>query len=157
MPCGIRLQAHSSRLKRLPQVTKGWELIGMKKLFAILGAASLAFSTPPMLKGQTAAPGSQSRATTGNAKNGGELYLKYSCYACHGYSGQNGPGTRLVPSRMSLPGFTSYIRNPRQMPPYTAKVVPDAEAADIFAYLQTLPRSPSAKDIPLLKQILSEK
>jgi mono/diheme cytochrome c family protein len=133
-------------------------LIGMKKLFAVLGVASLAFSIPPALKGQTAAPVLQKgAATTGNVKNGGELYLKYSCYACHGYSGQNGPGTRLVPSRMSLQGFTSYIRNPRQMPPYTAKVVPDAEAADIFAYLQTLPRSPSAKDIPLLNQILSEK
>ena len=130
----------------------------MKKMFAVVGVAVLAFSIPSTLKGQTAAPISQKgSATTGNATNGRELYLKYSCYACHGYSGQNGPGTRLVPTRMSLPGFTAYIRNPRQMPPYTAKVVPDREAADIFAYLQTLPPSPPAKDIPLLNQILLEK
>ena len=94
---------------------------------------------------------------TGNAKNGQALYIKYSCYACHGYSGQNGPGTRLVPTRMNVQGFTAYVRNPRQMPPYTAKVVPDAELADIWTYLQTLPRSPSAKDVPLLIQILNEK
>jgi hypothetical protein len=42
------------------------------------------------------------------------------------------------------------------MPPYTAKAVPDAHLADIFAYLQTLPRSPSAKEIPLLTEILNE-
>ena len=129
----------------------------MKNLLVVLGAAALAFSIDAPLNGQTPATASQATGTAGNVKNGKELYLKYSCYACHGYSGQNGPGTRLVPSRMSLPGFTAYIRNPRQMPPYTAKVVSDAEAADIFAYLQTLPRSPSAKDIPLLNQILSEK
>ena len=32
----------------------------------------------------------------GNAAHGKELFLKYSCYACHGFSGQNGPGARLV-------------------------------------------------------------
>jgi len=121
-----------------------------------LGAASLTFPIF-VARAQTPAASSQRTSAAGNAKNGGELYLKYSCYACHGYSGQNGPGTRLVPTRMALPAFTAYVRNPRQMPPYTAKVVPDAELADIWAYLQTLPRSPSATDIPLLIQILNEK
>jgi mono/diheme cytochrome c family protein len=123
---------------------------------ALLAAAGLMLSVTAA-KAQTPRASQQGGIATGNAKNGGELYLKYSCYACHGYSGQNGPGTRLVPTRMALPAFTAYVRNPRQMPPYTAKVVPDAELADIWAYLQTLPRSPSAKDIPLLNQILSEK
>jgi len=124
-----------------------------------LALAAAAGLTLPLtaLKAQTPAVASQTTSPTGNAKNGGELYLKYSCYACHGYSGQNGPGTRLVPTRMTVPAFTAYVRNPRQMPPYTAKVVPDAELADIWAYLQTLPRSPLPKDIPLLTQILNEK
>jgi len=123
---------------------------------ALLAVAWLMF---PITGVNAQAPGATSQRTsaTGNAKNGRELYLKYSCYACHGYSGQNGPGTRLVPARMTVPGFTAYVRNPRQMPPYTAKVVPDAELADIWAYLQTLPRSSSPKDIPLLIQILNEK
>jgi hypothetical protein len=43
------------------------------------------------------------------------------------------------------------------MPPYTAKAVPDSNLADIFAYLQTLPVSPSSKEIPLLIEILNEK
>lgn len=106
---------------------------------------------------QPAGATSQGGAARADVKRGGELYLNYKCYACHGYSGQNGPGMRLVPARMTLPVFTAYIRNPRQMPPYTAKAVPDAHLADIFAFLQTLPRSPSSKDIPLLIQILNEK
>ena len=123
---------------------------------ALLAAASLMLPIA-VAKAQTLGAASQATSPTGNAKNGRELYLKYSCYACHGYSGQNGPGTRLVPARMTVPVFTGYVRNPRQMPPYTAKVVPDAELADIWAYLQTLPRSPSPKDVPLLIQILNER
>ena len=125
-------------------------------LFALLSAAWLML---PITAAMAQTPRATSQATNpaGNANNGRDLYLKYSCYACHGYSGQTGPGARLVPTRLNVPGFTAYVRNPRQMPPYTAKVVPDAELADIWAYLQTLPRSPSPKDIPLLIQILNEK
>ncbi len=123
---------------------------------ALLAAAWLMLPVAAA-KAQTPGVASQPTRPAGNAVNGRDLYLKYSCYACHGYSGQNGPGTRLVPARMSAPAFTAYVRNPRQMPPYTAKVVPDAELGDIWAYLQTLPRSPSPRDIPLLTQILDEK
>ena len=56
--------------------------------------------------------------------------------------------------RMNATQFMSYVRNPARMPPYTAKVVTDAQMADIFAYIQTLKVSPAAKDIPLLNQLL---
>ena len=93
----------------------------------------------------------------GNAQNGKELYLKYSCYACHGYDGHGGAGARLVPMRMNVPGFTAYVRNPRQMPPYTARVLSDAQLADLFAFIKSLPESPPAKDIPLLTRIINQK
>src|SRR5438105_4496596 len=89
----------------------------------------------------------------GDAKKGRELYLKYSCYSCHGFDGHGGAGARLVPMKIPLAGFTAYVRNPRQMPPYTAKALPDADLGDIWAYIRTLPESPAAKDIPLLKEI----
>jgi mono/diheme cytochrome c family protein len=96
----------------------------------------------------------------GNAAKGKDLYLKYSCYACHGFSGQNGPGARLVPMKIAQAGFVSYIRNPprpNQMPSYSAKAVPDAEMADIYAYIKSLPDSATpAKNIPLLNQIVNE-
>ncbi len=104
---------------------------------------------------QTAAAqtNSATAATQGNPKAGEALYLKYGCYQCHGYSGQNGPGARLVPVRMNATQFTSYVRNPARMPPYSVKVVPDAQLADIYAYIRTLKLSPAAKDIPLLNQL----
>jgi mono/diheme cytochrome c family protein len=93
----------------------------------------------------------------GNAQNGKTLYVKYSCYACHGFDGHGGPGTRLVPMRMNLPGFTAYLKNPRQMPPYTSKVLSDEQAADIWAYIKSIPESPPASAIPLLSRIISGK
>jgi mono/diheme cytochrome c family protein len=93
----------------------------------------------------------------GNVQSGKELYLKYSCYACHGYDGHGGAGARLVPMRMNPPGFTAYVRNPRQMPPYTAKVLSDAQLADLFAYIKSLPESPPASNIALLTRIINQK
>ena len=93
-------------------------------------------------------------APAGNAQQGKELYLKYSCYACHGYDGHGGSGARLVPLAMTPARFTAYVHNPRRMPPYTQKVLSDAQLADLFAYIKSLPASPSADQIPLLKRIM---
>lgn len=102
-----------------------------------------------------------SYAQVADAKKGKDLFLRYSCYACHGFSGQNGPGARLVPARMAQAAFIAYVRNPPRanlMPSFSAKVVPDAEMADIYAYVRTLPDSaPAVKSIPALNQILTEK
>ena len=88
---------------------------------------------------------------------GKDLYLKYSCYACHGYDGHGGAGARLVPLAMTLPRFTAYVHNPRRMPPYTEKVLSDAQLADLFAYIKSLPASPPADQIPLLTRIMADR
>jgi mono/diheme cytochrome c family protein len=96
----------------------------------------------------------------GDAAKGKELYLKYTCYGCHGFSGQNGPGLRLVPMRMTQANFTNLVRSPgapQRMPPYSAKVLSDAQLGDIWAYLKTLKDAPAAKDIPLLQALKAEK
>jgi hypothetical protein len=36
------------------------------------------------------------------------------------------------------------------MPPYEAKVLPDQDVADIYAFVKQLPAPRDAKDIPLL-------
>jgi len=104
----------------------------------------------PSLRAQTAPP-------SGNAAQGKDLYARYSCYACHGYDGHGGAGARLVPMRMNQPGFTAYLRNPRQMPPYTDKVLTEAQAADLWAFIKAMPESPAADRIPLLSRIINEK
>ena len=95
----------------------------------------------------------------GNANAGKEIWNKYTCYGCHGFSGQNGPGLRLVPMRMTVENFTKLVRGPGQpnrMPPYSEKVLSDAQLTDVWAYLKTLPDAPQAKDIKVLQDIKSE-
>lgn len=95
----------------------------------------------------------QQPAPKGDAGKGKELYIKYSCYACHSFDGHGGAGARLAPMKMMLPVFTMYVRGPRQMPAYREKVMSDAELADVWAYLKTIPESPPAKSIALLKEL----
>jgi mono/diheme cytochrome c family protein len=96
-----------------------------------------------------------------DASKGKELYdKKYLCSACHGFSGQNGVGARLVPMKLTQAAFMAYVRHPHDtptgMPPYTAKVLPDQELADIYGYIKSLPDSAKkAKDIPILNDILN--
>jgi len=59
---------------------------------------------------------------------------------------------------MVVARFSGYVRSPRgRMPPYTDKVLTEAQVEDLFAYVKSLPPSPVAKDIPLLSRIIGEK
>ena len=95
----------------------------------------------------------QSKIASGDPARGKELYVKYTCYACHSFDGHGGAGARLVPMKMLLPVFTAYIRSPRQMPAYRAKVISDAQLGDIWAYIKSIPESPAPQNIPLLKEL----
>jgi len=91
---------------------------------------------------------------SGSARNGRKLFESYGCYQCHGREAQGGLGTgpRLGPKPIPFTAFQSYVRHPSgQMPPYTAKVVPEKDLADIYAFLQSVKQPPPVKDIPLLK------
>jgi ubiquinol-cytochrome c reductase cytochrome c subunit len=90
-------------------------------------------------------------APKGNAENGKALFMKIGCYECHGREGQGAvTGPRLNQNPITYARFNTYLRKPSgEMPPYTTKVVTDQQAADIYAFLQSLPKPPA--DIPLLK------
>ena len=95
----------------------------------------------------------QTRAV--DAQNGKRLFLKNGCYECHGYGGQGGAaGARLAQTKLTLPAFTAYVRNPAPggMPPYRPKIMTDQELADVFAYIKTFPEPPPLSSIPLLNQ-----
>ena len=95
----------------------------------------------------------------GNAENGEMLFKEYHCYACHGYTGETGAGTRLNPPRMNQNGFITYVRNPvnTRMPPYRQAEATDQKLADIYAYVVAMElNSPEVSDIPLLRAILEE-
>ncbi len=100
------------------------------------------------------APPKADNAPTGNAKNGKAIYTTAGCYECHGREAQGGAGTgpKLGPAPIAYAAFVFQVRTPRdQMPPYTAKVLSDAELADIYAFVQAAPQPPKVDSIPLLK------
>jgi ubiquinol-cytochrome c reductase cytochrome c subunit len=109
----------------------------MKRYFVALSLAAAVFV--PVLAQESA-----------NAESGKKLFFKNGCYECHGTVGQGGTGPRLAPRPLAAAALTAYVRKPGGgMPPYSAKVMTDAEVADIRAYLATIPEPP--KDLPLLK------
>jgi ubiquinol-cytochrome c reductase cytochrome c subunit len=101
-----------------------------------------------------AAAAQQPSAPAGNSDHGKTLYQQVGCYECHGFAGQGSQATGPRLSRTELPfeSFLSQLRHPQsQMPPYEAAVLPDQEAADIYAYVRQMPAPRDPKSIPLLK------
>jgi ubiquinol-cytochrome c reductase cytochrome c subunit len=91
-------------------------------------------------------PAASQSAPAGNAEAGRQLFVRKGCYQCHGREGQGAPitGPRLGPNPLALAAFARAVRTPRaQMPPYTEKLVSDAELADIRAFLDSRPRPTS--------------
>jgi ubiquinol-cytochrome c reductase cytochrome c subunit len=117
------------------------------KILTITASLSLA------LQAQTPAPQPAAPAAArGNAETGKKLFDSVGCYQCHGYVGQGGAGARLAPRPLAYTAFSNYVRKPTgQMPPYTVKVVTDAQLADIYAYLQSITEPPAVDSIPILK------
>ena len=108
-------------------------------------------------QGQT--PPANAAAQAGSAVNGQKLFNSIGCWQCHGYSAQGiRPGqvldrTRIARTPLPFARFTAYIRMPTEdMPPYTAKVMSDAQLADIYAFLKAIPPPRDSKEIPLLNQ-----
>src|ERR1041385_5912394 len=97
-----------------------------------------------------AAAGAQT-APSGNAENGRKLFAADGCYQCHGYVGQGSVtagGVRIAPTPIAYAAFEKYLRAPTgEMPPYGPKILPDQQLADIYAYLQSIPRPPARNTI----------
>jgi mono/diheme cytochrome c family protein len=113
----------------------------------ILALSGIALSLGTAVSQQPAAP-------AGNADHGRTLYQEVGCYACHGLAGQGAQATGPRLSRTQLPfeGFLLQLRHPQsQMPPYEAAVLPDDDAADVYAYVRQMPGPGDPKGIPLLK------
>src|SRR5437867_10929650 len=89
----------------------------------------------------------------GNIENGKKQFKDHGCASCHSYSGQGGAGARLAQNPITFQTFVSYVRKPKgTMPPF-GNQIPEAELADIYAYIKSVPPSPDPKTIPLLNQI----
>jgi mono/diheme cytochrome c family protein len=110
----------------------------MKKTIAVLAAAVLL------------APA----AHAADAAKGKEAFLKHGCFQCHGTQGQGGSGgAKIAPDPIPKDTFIGFVRSTnRAMPPYREAILSDADLGDIYAYLQSIPKPPDPKTIPLLSQ-----
>ena len=102
---------------------------------AIIGPAMLAAQAPP----QQAPPS----AAASSIERGRVDFVKVGCAQCHGREAQGSPttGPRLGPGGLPYQAFSRYVRAPRlQMPPYSEKILPDTQLADLYAFVQSRPK-----------------
>ena len=98
-----------------------------------------------------------SSAVAADAAKGKADFMKYGCWQCHGTEGQGSAitsaGKVLAPDPMPLETFVAFVRSTnRAMPPYSEKVLPNEDLADMHAYLSTIPKAKDYKTSPLLSQ-----
>jgi len=108
----------------------------------------------PRQKTQPPAPAAKESKPVEDAAKGKRLYATYGCYECHGYQGQGSTaaGPRIAPAPVPKDAFLAYVRQPSgEMPPYSERVISDADLADIRAFLATIPKGPNSDEVPLLK------
>jgi len=99
--------------------------------------------------------GGQQAAPKGDAKEGQKLFAAIGCWECHGSEAQGGAitGPRLAHTALPFAAVLQQLRVPQNaMPPYEPAVVSDADVANIYAWLESLPAPQTAASIPLLNQ-----
>jgi ubiquinol-cytochrome c reductase cytochrome c subunit len=95
-------------------------------------------------------------AVAASAENGKKLFVQHGCWQCHGFEGQgsvaSSGGRVLTDTQLPLEALKAYVRAPTgSMPPFREQILPDSDLDDIYAYLESIPKPKSAKDIPLLQ------
>jgi ubiquinol-cytochrome c reductase cytochrome c subunit len=95
-------------------------------------------------------------AVAASAENGRKVFVTHGCWQCHGFEGQGSVATSngAVLSNTELPfeAFEGFVRGTnRAMPPYREAILPSADLADIYAFLQSVPKPRDVSSIPLLK------
>jgi mono/diheme cytochrome c family protein len=114
------------------------------KTFALTFLATLALGS--VACAQQAAP-------NGSVENGAKHFKTDGCYQCHGASanGASLTGPKLSQTGLPFEAFLMQLRKPSsEMPPYESAVLTDQTAADIYAFVKSLPPSPKAQDVPLI-------
>ena len=115
--------------------------------------APLIIATALAAGGTSAYAQQPSDAPRGNAAKGKTLFVERACWQCHGREAQGGgaAGPRLAGRVSPWPAFSRYVRRPtEEMIPFTVKVLPDQELADIYAWLRSIPAPPPVASIPQL-------
>jgi mono/diheme cytochrome c family protein len=120
----------------------------MRTAIRLLIVASALVSQAPVRAQDAATP-------QGNAEKGKKLFVERGCWQCHGLAAHGGgiAGPRLAGRVTPWPAFSRYVRRPtEEMVPYTEKMLPETELADIYAWLKAIPAPPAVSSIPQLNR-----
>jgi mono/diheme cytochrome c family protein len=95
-------------------------------------------------------------AFAASAENGKKAFVANGCWQCHGFEGQGSVatsnGTVIAHTQLPFEAFENFVRSTnRAMPPYREAILSKSDLADIYAYLQSIPKPQDANSIPLLK------
>ena len=87
-----------------------------------------------------------------SAEKGKAAYVRHGCWQCHGFDGQGSvAGSKIAPNPLPFEAFSDFVRTTGgAMPPYQKAILSDEDLADIYAYLQSVPKARDPKTIPLL-------
>src|SRR5215472_10721735 len=96
----------------------------------------------------------QPGALAASVEKGKQAFVQHGCWQCHGYQGQGGiAGLKLAPDPIPFETLSNFVRTTnRAMPPFSKAILSDEDLADIYAYLQSIPKGPDPSSIPLLNQ-----
>jgi ubiquinol-cytochrome c reductase cytochrome c subunit len=96
----------------------------------------------------------QSNGFAASVENGKRVFMRVGCWQCHGTVGQGGvTGPKLAPGPIPLDALSAFVRSTnRAMPAYREQVLSNEDLADIYAYLQSIPKGPDSANILPLNQ-----
>ncbi len=96
----------------------------------------------------------QSGALAASAEQGRVEFLKHGCWQCHGERGQGGvTGPKLAPGPIPFDTLKNFVRTTdRNMPPFREEILSNDALVDIYAYLESIPKTQDPKSIPLLNR-----
>lgn len=102
------------------------------RLLPRIVSMGLLFLCPLFFSGCSAPPG--------NAADGKKWYLMNNCQACHGVHGDDGRAVKIAGIDMGFGGFVRKLRTTDApiMPPFPESKISKQDAADIYAYLQSI-------------------
>jgi ubiquinol-cytochrome c reductase cytochrome c subunit len=97
-----------------------------------------------------------SPALAASAELGKAAFMRHGCWECHGTMGQGSIATSggkpLAPDPLPWEAFSAYVRSTNgAMPPFSEKILSDEDLAEIYAYVQSIPKPPDVDSIPQLK------
>jgi ubiquinol-cytochrome c reductase cytochrome c subunit len=130
----------------------------MNRLSTRIAALALATIAAALITVHPAAA-QTSPAASGDPVRGKANFLKYGCYECHGTQAQGNYNgiPHLAPHPIPQAALIAYIRKPGgQMPSYSAAILPDRDAEDIWAYLASIPAGKAPAAIPALAGVTTK-